>query len=77
MRAWHRGEKQLCVGRLTPTGRLQLAPECTTSLKTTQATLTTLGVPFETLSDGDMRKRYPQMNPEGMGVGLLEPGAVS
>ena len=76
MTAWRERERQFGVALLNPTGRLQLAPDWTTSLKASQATLSTLGVPFETLTDAEMRTRYPQMNPEGMGVGLLEPGAM-
>jgi glycine/D-amino acid oxidase-like deaminating enzyme len=76
MTAWREREQQFGVSLLNPTGRLQLAPAWTPSLKATQATLNTLGVPFETMTDGDLRKRYPQMNPDGMGVGLLEPGAM-
>lgn len=76
MTAWREREQQFGVSLLNPTGRLQLAPAWTPSLKATQATLSTLGVPFETMTDGDLRKRYPQMNPDGMGVGLLEPGAM-
>jgi glycine/D-amino acid oxidase-like deaminating enzyme len=58
------------------TGRLQLAPEWTPALRATQATLGGLGVKVEALTQDDIRKRYPQINPEGMGVGLLEPGAA-
>ena len=76
MTAWREREQQFGVALLNPTGRLQLAPTWTPSLKATQATLSTLGVPFEAMTDGDLRKRYPQMNPDGMGVGLLEPGAM-
>ena len=76
MTAWREREQQFGVALLNPTGRLQLAPAWSPSLKATQATLSTLGVPFETMTDGDLRKRYPQMNPDGMGVGLLEPGAM-
>lgn len=76
MTAWKEREQQFGVALLNPTGRLQLAPDWTPSLKATQATLTTLGVPFEAMTDGDMRTRFPQMNPDGMGVGLLEPGAM-
>jgi len=76
MTAWREREQQFGVSLLNPTGRLQLAPAWTPSLKATQATLATLGVPYETMTDGDLRKRYPQMNPDGMGVGLLEPGAM-
>ena len=76
MAAWRERERQFGVALLNPTGRLQLAPDWTPSLKASQGTLATLGVPFETLSDDDLRKRFPQMNPDGMGVGLLEPGAM-
>lgn len=76
MTAWREREQQFGVALLNPTGRLQLAPAWSPSLKATQATLSILGVPFETMTDGDLRKRYPQMNPDGMGVGLLEPGAM-
>ncbi|WP_353267666.1 FAD-dependent oxidoreductase, partial [Gemmatimonas sp.] len=76
MTAWREREQQFGVALLNPTGRLQLAPDWTPSLKATQATLTTLGVKFDAMTDGDMRKRYPQMHPDGMGVGLLEPGAM-
>ena len=76
MTAWRERERQFGVSLLNPTGRLQLAPDWTPSLKATQTTLRTLDVPFETLTDGELRKRYPQMNPDGLGVGLLEPGAM-
>ena len=76
MVAWHEREREFGVALLNPTGRLQLAPDWTPSLRATQATLTTLAVPFEAMTDDDLRRRYPQMNPEGMGVGLLEPGAL-
>lgn len=76
MAAWREREREFGVALLNPTGRLQLAPDWTPSLRATQATLATLSVPFETLTDDDLRRRYPQMNSEGLGVGLLEPGAL-
>ena len=76
MTAWREREREFGVSLLTVTGRLQLAPEWTPSLRATQELLTRLGVSWETLTADDMRRRYPQMNPEGMGVGLLEPGAM-
>ena len=73
--AWRARQEEFGVSLLTETGRLQLSPDWTPAMKATQATLAKLGVAVEALTQGDMRKRYPQMNPEGMGVGLLEPGA--
>jgi len=73
--AWHTRQDEFGVSLIMETGRLQLAPDWTPGLRATQATLTKLGVKVEALTQDDMRRRYPQMNPEGMGVGLLEPGA--
>ena len=73
--AWKARQDEFGVPLMMETGRLQLVPDWTPSLKATQATLTKLGVKTEAMTQDEMRKRYPQMNPEGMGVGLLEPGA--
>ena len=73
--AWRARQEEFDVPLMMETGRLQLVPDWTPGLRATQATLTRLGVRTEALTQDDMRKRYPQMNPEGMGVGLLEPGA--
>jgi glycine/D-amino acid oxidase-like deaminating enzyme len=58
---------------LFETGRLLLAPAWDESLKVTKAVLDKYRVPNEVLSNDDLRRRYPQMNPEGVGVALLEP----
>lgn len=76
MAAWREREREFGVPLLTVTGRLQLAPDWTPALRATQELLTKLGVTWEALSADDMRRRYPQLNPEGMGAGLLEPGAM-
>jgi len=55
------------------TGRLLLAPEWDESLKVTKTVLDKYRVPNEVLSQDDLRRRYPQMNPEGVGVALFEP----
>src|SRR5713226_6604114 len=55
------------------TGRLLLAPEWNHGLETTKAALDKYRVPNERLSPGELRRRYPQMNPEGVGVALFEP----
>ncbi len=76
IRAWRAREEEFGVSLVLPTGRLVLAPEWTPDLRATQAVLTRIGVPVEAMTQDDLRRRYPQMNPEGVGVGLLEPGAV-
>src|SRR5258706_6413979 len=58
---------------LYETGRLLLAPEWDESLKVTKAVLDKYRVPNEVLSHDEIRRRYPQMNPEGVGVALFEP----
>jgi glycine/D-amino acid oxidase-like deaminating enzyme len=74
--AWRRRQDEFGVSLLVETGRLQLAPDWTPSLRATEATLTKLGLPVEALTAADIRRRYPQIDPAGMGVGLLEPGAA-
>ena len=73
--AWHMRQDEFGVSLIMETGRLQMAREWTPSLRATQATLTKLGVKVEALSQDDMRRRFPQINPGEMSVGLLEPGA--
>jgi sarcosine oxidase len=58
---------------LYETGRLLLAPEWDESLKVTKAVLDKYRVPNEVLSHDELRRRYPQMDPEGVGVALFEP----
>ena len=74
--AWRDREEEFGVSLMIETGRLELAPDWTPSLRATQAMLTRLGVPVEALTPDDIRRRYPQMNPDGIGVGLLEPTAA-
>lgn len=74
--AWRERQQEFGVPLMVETGRLQLAPDWTPALHATQAMLTTLGVKVEALTQDDIRRRYPQIDPEGMGVGLLEPGAA-
>lgn len=73
--AWRARQEEFGVPLMMETGRLQLAAAWTPGLRATQATLARLGVATEAMSHDDLRRRYPQMNPEGVGVGLLEPGA--
>ncbi|HET7292752.1 MAG TPA: FAD-dependent oxidoreductase [Vicinamibacteria bacterium] len=70
---WRAREREWGRKLLFETGRLLLAPQWSDSLKVTKAVLDKFGVPNETLSHDELRRRYPQMNPEGVGVALFEP----
>ena len=74
--AWRAREQEFGIPLMIETGRLELATDWTPSLRATQAMLTRLGVPVEALTSDDLRRRYPQMDTTGMGVGLLEPTAA-
>jgi glycine/D-amino acid oxidase-like deaminating enzyme len=70
---WKARQEEFGRKLLFETGRLLLAPEWDDSLKATKAVLDKFKVPNEVLSPDDLRRRYPQMNPEGVGVALFEP----
>ena len=72
-RRWKAREAEWGRRFLFETGRLLLAPEWNHGLETTKVALDKYGVPNERLSHGELRRRYPQMNPEGIGVALFEP----
>lgn len=74
--AWRAREAEFGVSLMVETGRLELAPEWTPSLRATQAMLGRLGVPIEALTTDEMRRRWPQINVDGMSVGLFEPTAA-
>jgi glycine/D-amino acid oxidase-like deaminating enzyme len=74
--AWRAREAEFGVALMVETGRLELAADWTQSLRATQAMLTRLGVPVEALTPSEMRRRWPQVNVDGMNVGLLEPTAA-
>jgi glycine/D-amino acid oxidase-like deaminating enzyme len=50
-----------------------MAPDWDESLKVTKAVLDKYKVPNEVLNGDELRRRYPQMSPAGVGVALLEP----
>ncbi len=71
--AWKAREAEFGRRLLYETGRLLLAPEWDESLKTTKTVLDKFRVPNEVLTPAELRRRYPQMNPEGVGIALFEP----
>ena len=70
---WKAREAEWGRRLLFETGRLLLAPEWNHGLETTKAALDKYHVPNERLSPAELRRRYPQMNAEGVGVALFEP----
>ncbi len=70
---WKAREAEWGLRLLYETGRLLLAPEWNESLKVTKAVLDKSRVPNEVLSHDELKRRYPQMNPGGVGVALFEP----
>ena len=56
------------------TGQIQLAPEWTTSLKETQTVLDRVGVETQVLTHADVVRRFPQVNAEGINLGVYTPG---
>jgi sarcosine oxidase len=56
------------------TGQIQLAQEWTTSLKETQTVLDRVGVATQVLTRDDVVRRFPQVNAEGINLGVFTPG---
>ena len=71
--AWKAREEEFGRRLFYETGRLLLAPEWDKSLSATKTVLDKYQVPNEVLSKDELRRRFPQMNPEGIGVALFEP----
>ena len=74
--AWRARESEFGVSLMVEAGRLELSPDWTPALRATYAMLGRLGVPVESLTPDEMRRRWPQINVEGMGLGVLEPTAA-
>jgi glycine/D-amino acid oxidase-like deaminating enzyme len=76
MEQWRKRQDEFGRKLFYPIGRLQMAPSPTEDMKGTQAVLGKLKVPYETLQPEEIQKRWPQIRPEGVGIGLYEPGAA-
>jgi glycine/D-amino acid oxidase-like deaminating enzyme len=70
---WKAREREWGRRLFYETGRVLLAPEWGESLRTTKAVLDKFSVPNQVLSHDDLKRLYPQMNPEGVEVALFEP----
>ena len=56
------------------TGQIALAQEWTKSLKETQTVLDRVGVETHVLTHADVVRRFPQVNAEGINLGVYTPG---
>jgi glycine/D-amino acid oxidase-like deaminating enzyme len=72
---WKKREEEWNERILFQTGKLQLAPKWTDELEATARVFETLGVASEVVRHDELRRRHPQMNPEGVELALFEPGA--
>jgi glycine/D-amino acid oxidase-like deaminating enzyme len=75
LKSWRQREEEWGVRLLFETGRLQLAPAWNEELRSTKTVFDKLGIAYEVLTHDEVRRRYPQMSPEGVELALLEPGA--
>lgn len=75
-RRWLQREREFGRPLLLRTGRLELAPDWTDSLRATKALLEKHAVPVEVVAHDELRRRYPQMSPEGIAFALFEPTAA-
>jgi glycine/D-amino acid oxidase-like deaminating enzyme len=74
--AWKEREAEFGIPLIVETGRVELAPDWTPSMRATRSMLARLGVVTESFTADELRRRYPQMSLDGVGVGLLEPTAA-
>lgn len=72
---WQEWQERWGERLLLPTGRLTLAPELNEDLQASKKSLDKYNIDSEIIGHDELRRRYPQMNPDGVGVALFEPGA--
>jgi glycine/D-amino acid oxidase-like deaminating enzyme len=75
MTRWQAREQAFGRRLMYRAGRVQLGATWTAGYEATTKIFKSLGVPFERMDADEIRKRWPQMDPVGMEVGLYEPGA--
>ncbi len=76
MERWRKRQQEFGRQLFYPIGRLEMAPTATAAMQATARVLDKLKVPIEALTPEEIRKRWPQIRPEGIGAGLYEPGAA-
>lgn len=76
MELWRKRQQEFGRSLFHPIGRLQMAAAATKEMEAQGKVLSKLGVPFETLTPEEIHKRWPQVRPEGVGIGVYEPDAA-
>jgi sarcosine oxidase len=76
MTRWEARQEEFGRRLLYRVGRLQLAPSWTPAFEATHAILGRMDVAIERLGVDEVRKRWPQIEPEDMAAALFEPGAA-
>ena len=71
---WKRRQAEWGRTLFFETGQIALAQEWTKNLKETQAVLDRVGVETHVLTHADVARRFPQVNAEGINVGVYTPG---
>jgi glycine/D-amino acid oxidase-like deaminating enzyme len=77
MTAWKAREKEFGRKLLFPAPRIQMAASLTPDLSAQKAIFDTLKIPYAILGQDELRRRYPQINFDDIGVAFLETPASS
>jgi sarcosine oxidase len=72
---WKGWDEEWGTRMFTTTGDLALRPSWDDFLTTTMATWDRTGVRYERVTDQEVRYRFPQIDPDGLSVGVYEPDA--
>lgn len=76
-RRWMERQEAWGVNIALPVGRISLAQEATASMRQAQAIFDRLGLAYEYLDAAEIRRRWPQVGPDGLVMGMYEPDALA
>ncbi len=72
---WRENEIRFGTQLFFPVGLLRIGPEGNTRIRQVVSVLREMGVPVEDFGRDELERRYPQVNPEGIGACAFEPEA--
>ena len=76
-RRWVERQEQWGVELALPAGRLTLAAEPSSSMRSAEAIFDRRGLPYEYLDAAEIRRRWPAFGPQGLVMGMYEPEAMA